>query len=54
MRACGEILNEEFLKPLDITANAHGKAIGVPMATVHIAAMTGALIAGWMAVRVET
>jgi antitoxin HigA-1 len=26
----GEILNEEFLKPLGLTANAHAKAIGVP------------------------
>jgi antitoxin HigA-1 len=26
----GEILNEEFLKPLDLTANALAKAIGVP------------------------
>jgi hypothetical protein len=25
----------------------------VPMATVHFAAMTGALLAGWMAVRAE-
>jgi antitoxin HigA-1 len=30
MRACGEILNEEFLKPLGLTANALAKAIGVP------------------------
>ena len=26
----GEILNEEFLKPLGLTANALAKAIGVP------------------------
>ena len=26
----GEILNAEFLKPLDLTANALAKAIGVP------------------------
>jgi addiction module HigA family antidote len=26
----GEILNEEFLKPLELTANALAKAIGVP------------------------
>jgi plasmid maintenance system antidote protein VapI len=26
----GEILNEEFLKPLGLTANAPAKAIGVP------------------------
>jgi addiction module HigA family antidote len=26
----GEILNEEFLKPLEMTANALAKAIGVP------------------------
>ncbi len=26
----GEILNEEFLKPLGMTANALAKAIGVP------------------------
>ena len=26
----GEILNEEFLKPLSLTANALAKAIGVP------------------------
>jgi addiction module HigA family antidote len=26
----GEILNEEFLKPLNMTANALAKAIGVP------------------------
>ncbi len=38
--ASGEILNEEFLKPLGLTANALVKAIGVPMATVHFAAMT--------------
>jgi hypothetical protein len=28
--APGEILNEEFLKPLGLTANAIAKAIGVP------------------------
>ena len=27
----GEILNEEFLKPLSMTANALAKAIGVPL-----------------------
>jgi hypothetical protein len=37
------------LKPLSLTANALAKAIGVPMATVHFAAMTGALPAGCMA-----
>jgi hypothetical protein len=26
---------------------------GVPMATVHFAVMTGALLAGWMAVRAK-
>jgi antitoxin HigA-1 len=26
----GEIFYEEFLKPLDLTANASAKAIGVP------------------------
>ncbi|HEX2929404.1 MAG TPA: HigA family addiction module antitoxin [Candidatus Binatia bacterium] len=26
----GEVLNEEFLKPLNLTANALAKAIGVP------------------------
>ena len=28
--APGEILNDEFLKPLGLTANALAKAIGVP------------------------
>jgi len=53
MSASAEILNEAFLKPLGLTANALAKAIGVPMATVHFAAMTGALPAGWMAVRTK-
>ena len=30
MSAISEILNEEFLKPLGLTANALAKAIGVP------------------------
>ena len=30
MSASGEILNEEFVKPLGLTANALAKAIGVP------------------------
>ena len=30
MSASGEILNEELLKPLGLTANALAKAIGVP------------------------
>ena len=38
----GEVLNEEFLKPLGLTANA-----------LHFAAMTAALLAGWMAVRAK-
>jgi plasmid maintenance system antidote protein VapI len=49
----GEIFNEEFLKPLGLTANALAKAIRVPMATVHFAAMTAALLAGWMALRAK-
>jgi hypothetical protein len=51
--ASGEIFNEEFLKPLGLTAPALAKAIGVPMATVHFAAMTAALLVGCMAVRAK-
>ena len=33
MSVSGEILNEEFLKPLGITADALAKPIGVPLDT---------------------
>ncbi len=52
--ASGEILEEEFLKPLGLTANALLKAIGVPIVAVHFAAASVALLAGWMAVRAKT
>jgi hypothetical protein len=32
---------------------ARGSYLGTPMATVHFAVMTGALLAGWMAVRAK-
>jgi plasmid maintenance system antidote protein VapI len=51
--ASDEIFNEEFLKSLGLTAPALAKAIGVPMATVHFAAMTAALLVGCMAVRAK-
>jgi len=36
-----------------MTANALAKAIGVPIATVHFAAVTAALLAAWMAGRAK-
>jgi hypothetical protein len=36
MSTTGEILNEEFLKPLGLTANALAKAIGVPLHRLRI------------------
>jgi hypothetical protein len=48
-----KFFNEKFLKPLGLTANAVTDGTWVPMATVHFAAMTGALLTGWMAVRAK-
>jgi hypothetical protein len=52
--ASSEILNQEFFE----VAEPHGKRAGesdrcADLATVHFAAMTGALLAGWMAVRAK-
>ena len=50
----GEILNEEFLKPLGLTANALAKAIGVPVNRVTAILKGERGITGDTAIRLGT
>jgi antitoxin HigA-1 len=50
----GEILNEEFLKPLGLTANALARAIGVPANRIAGILKDGRGITGDTAIRLRT
>jgi len=50
----GEILNEEFLKPLGLTANALAKAIGVPPNRITAILKNERGITGDTAIRLAT
>ncbi len=50
----GEVLNEEFLKPLGMTANALAKAIGVPPNRITAILKSERGITGDMAIRLGT
>ena len=50
----GEILNEEFLKPLGLTANALAKAIGVPANRITAILKDQRGITGETAIRLGT
>jgi antitoxin HigA-1 len=50
----GEILNEEFLKPLGLTANALAKAIGVPANRITVILKDQRGITGDTAIRLGT
>lgn len=53
----GEILNEEFLKPLSLSQNALARAIGVPPSRINEIVSASArsqltLICGWLGISV--
>jgi antitoxin HigA-1 len=50
----GEILNEEFLKPLGMTANVLAKAIGVPPNRITAMLKGERGITGYTAIRLPT
>ena len=50
----GEVLNEEFLKPLGLTANALAKAIGVPPNRITAILKDERRITGDTAIRLGT
>jgi addiction module HigA family antidote len=54
MSASGEMLNEEFLKPLGLTANALAKAIGVPLNRITAILKDERGITGDTAIRLGT